>query len=103
MESHKTIDSKTFYKTVDICQRLICKEGEDLDDEEDASSPVKKKKDPNKEDKKYLYPHGIEKEDYEDIEEEVCGSPEIEKEVGILILKDLRVHFGSSGEEALES
>mgnify|MGYP007114445013 CR=1 FL=1 len=30
-------------------------------------------------------------------------APEIEKEVGILILKDLRVHFGSSGEEALES
>ena len=25
------------------------------------------------------------------------------KEVGILILKDSRVHFGSSGEEALES
>ena len=81
MESHKTIDSKTFYKTADICQRLICKEGEDLDDEEDANSPVKKKKDLNKEDKKYLYPHGIglplktvEKEDYEDIEEEVCGS-----------------------------
>ena len=51
MEFHKTIDSKTFYKTLDICQCLICKEGEDLDDEEDANSPVKKKKDPNKEDK----------------------------------------------------
>ena len=39
---------------------------------------MKKKKDHNKEDKKYLYPHGIgpplktvENEDYEDIEEEV--------------------------------
>ena len=50
MESHKTAD---------ICQLLICKEGEDFDDEEDANSPVKKKKDPNKVDKKYLYPHGI--------------------------------------------
>jgi hypothetical protein len=34
--------NKTFYKTEDIC-----KEGEDFDDEEDANSPVKKKKDPN--------------------------------------------------------
>ena len=45
MESHKTIDNKTFYKTADICQLLICKEGEDFDDEdfddeEDANSPV---------------------------------------------------------------
>ena len=30
-------------------------------------------------------------------------APEIEKEVGICLLKDLRAHFGSSGEEALES
>jgi hypothetical protein len=30
-------------------------------------------------------------------------APEIEKEVGICQLKDLRVHFVSSGEEALES
>jgi TATA-binding protein-associated factor Taf7 len=43
MESHKTID-----KTADICQLLICKEGDEFDDEEDANSPVKKK-DPNKE------------------------------------------------------
>ena len=41
MESHKTIDNKTFYKTADICQLLIiCKEGEDFDDEEDTNSPV---------------------------------------------------------------
>ena len=59
MESHKTIDNKTFYKTADICQLLICKEGEDFDDEEDANSPVKKKKDPNKVENKYLYPHGV--------------------------------------------
>jgi transcription initiation factor TFIID subunit 7 len=27
MESHKTLDNKNFYKTADICQLLICKEG----------------------------------------------------------------------------
>jgi hypothetical protein len=48
MESHMTVDNKTFYNTADICQLLISKEGEDFDDKEDASSPVKKKKDPNK-------------------------------------------------------
>jgi transcription initiation factor TFIID subunit 7 len=102
MESHKTIDSKTSYKTADICQRLICKEGEDLDDEEVANSPDKKKKDPNKEDKKYLYPHGI-GPPLKTLRKKYVEAPEIEKEVGICLLKDLRVHFGSSGEEALES
>ena len=52
MESHKTIDNKTFYKTADICQLLICKEGEDFDDKEDANNPVKKINDPIKVDKK---------------------------------------------------
>ena len=30
IESHKTIDNKTFYKTTEICQLLICKEGRTL-------------------------------------------------------------------------
>ena len=52
IESTKTIDKKTFYKTADISQIVICKEG-DLDDDEleDANSPNKnknKKNDPNK-------------------------------------------------------
>jgi len=34
IESQKTIDRKTFYKTADISQMLICKEGEPSDDEE---------------------------------------------------------------------
>ena len=46
IESQKTIDRKTFYKTADISQIVICREGEPSD-EEDA--PVKPKKyDPNK-------------------------------------------------------
>ena len=48
IESHKTIDNKTFYKTTDICQLFICKEGEDFDDGEDTNSPVEKKKHPSK-------------------------------------------------------
>lgn len=54
LESLKTIDSKSFYKTADICQYLICKEEDDqtTDDE----SPQKKKKGKNKPDpKKLLY------------------------------------------------
>ena len=93
-DSHKTIDNKTFYKTADICQLLICNEGEDFDDEEDANSPEKKKKDPNKVDKKYLYPHGIgpplkncrKRRFRKTLRKKYVEAPEIEKEVGICVL-----------------
>jgi len=96
MESHKTIDNKTFYKTADICQLLICKEGEDFDDEEDTNSPVKKKKDPNKVDKKYLYPHGIgpplkncrKRRFRKTLRKKYVEAPEIEKEVKRLLRVD---------------
>jgi len=96
MESHKTIDNKTFYKTADICQLLICKEGEDFDEEEDTSSPVKKKKDPNKVDKKYLYPHGIgpplkncrKRRFRKTLRKKYVEAPEIEKEVKRLLRVD---------------
>ena len=43
IESQKTIDRKTFYKTADICQILVCKEGDQEDsDEGEAASPNKK-------------------------------------------------------------
>lgn len=58
METHKTIDRKTIYKTADVCQLLICKEGEQSDEDEDEAQK-QPKKDPNKVDKKFLYPHGI--------------------------------------------
>ncbi|KAF5287823.1 hypothetical protein FQA39_LY15684 [Lamprigera yunnana] len=57
VKSLKTIDYKSFYKTADICQMVICKEEDDQ--VVDKDSPQKKKKDPNKVDKKYLWPHGI--------------------------------------------
>uniref|UniRef100_V9ILN3 Transcription initiation factor TFIID subunit 7 n=1 Tax=Apis cerana TaxID=7461 RepID=V9ILN3_APICE len=43
VESLKTIDNKSFYKTADICQMLICKE-EDDHTTTDEESPVRQKK-----------------------------------------------------------
>ena len=67
VESMKTIDQKTFYKTADICQILTCKEGPASDDEDHggqqqlADQAAKNKNNANKEkvDKKYLYRHGL--------------------------------------------
>ena len=44
IESQKTMDRKTFYKTADICQLLICKEGEPSEDEEDPAEKAEKAK-----------------------------------------------------------
>jgi len=97
IESHKTIDNKTFYKTADICQLVICKEEEDFDDEE---SPLKKKKDPHKVDKKYLYPHGIcpplkncrKRRFRKTLKKKYVEAPEIEKEVKRLLRHDNEAH-----------
>ena len=63
VESMKTIDKKTFYKTADICQILMCKEGPASDEEDHAAQAEQaaKNKGANKEkvDKKYLYRHGL--------------------------------------------
>jgi len=96
IESHKTIDSKTFYKTADLCQMLICKEGEGWNDDEDESSPMKKKKDPNKVDRKYLWPHGIgpplkncrKRRFRKTLKKKYVEAPEIEKEVKRLLRVD---------------
>lgn len=42
IESLKTIDNKSFYKTADICQMLLVKEEDDQTTDEE--SPQKKKK-----------------------------------------------------------
>ncbi|XP_046339954.1 transcription initiation factor TFIID subunit 7-like [Haliotis rufescens] len=52
IESLKTVDKKTFYKTADICQMMICTYDEETPQEEE--SPKKKDKD-----KKYAWNHGI--------------------------------------------
>ncbi|GFG29437.1 hypothetical protein Cfor_02637 [Coptotermes formosanus] len=96
VESLKTIDNKSFYKTADICQMLICKE-EDDQTTTDEESPVKaKKKDPNKVDKKFLWPHGItppmknvrRRRFRKTLKKKYVEAPEIEKEVKRLLRVD---------------
>lgn len=95
VESHKTIDKKTLYKTADICQMLICKEGEPSDDE--IPEEEEKKKDPNKVEKKYVYPHGVcpplkncrKRRFRKTLKKKHClDEPEIEKEVKRLFRTD---------------
>ncbi|XP_018398249.1 PREDICTED: transcription initiation factor TFIID subunit 7 isoform X2 [Cyphomyrmex costatus] len=96
VESLKTIDNKSFYKTADICQVVICKEEEDHT-ATDEESPVKqKKKDPNKVDKKFLWPHGItpstknvrRRRFRKTLKKKYVEAPEIEKEVKRLLRVD---------------
>lgn len=95
VESLKTIDNKSFYKTADICQIVICKEEDDQTPEEEG--PVKtKKKDPNKVDKKFLWPHGItpplknvrKRRFRKTLKKKYVEAPEIEKEVKRLLRVD---------------
>lgn len=109
MESYKTIDNKSFYKSADICQLLICKE--EPEDETEKESPNKnKKKDPNKVDKKYLWPHGItppcknvrKRRFRKTLKKKNVETPEIEKEVKHLLRIDneaVRVEYEIINEE----
>jgi len=96
IESHKTIDRKTLYKTADICQLLICRDGDDPSDD-DVQSDEEKKKDPNKVDKKFVYPHGVcrplkncrRRRFRKTLKKKHClDEPEIEKEVKRLFRTD---------------
>ncbi|XP_066597789.1 transcription initiation factor TFIID subunit 7 isoform X2 [Prorops nasuta] len=96
VESLKTIDNKSFYKTADICQMVICKE-EDDHTTTDEESPIRlKKKDPNKVDKKFLWPHGItpptknvrRRRFRKTLKKKYVEAPEIEKEVKRLLRGD---------------
>lgn len=95
LESHKTIDRKNLYKTADICQMLICKEGEPSEDE--FPEEEDKKKDPAKVEKKFIYPHGItpplkncrKRRFRKTLKKKHClDEPEIEKEVKRLFRDD---------------
>ncbi|XP_034665828.1 transcription initiation factor TFIID subunit 7 [Drosophila subobscura] len=109
VESYKTIDNKSFYKSADICQILICKE--EPDEEPEKESPNKnKKKDPNKVDKKYLFPHGItppcknvrKRRFRKTLKKKNVEAPEIEKEVKHLLRIDneaVRVDYEIINEE----
>jgi transcription initiation factor TFIID subunit 7 len=94
IESLKTIDNKSFYKTADIGQMLICSTEEDPPAPEEEAP--KKKKDPNKVDKKYLWPHGItpplknarKRRFRKTLKKKYVEAPEIEKEVKRLLRVD---------------
>uniref|UniRef100_A0A034WDS1 Transcription initiation factor TFIID subunit 7 n=1 Tax=Bactrocera dorsalis TaxID=27457 RepID=A0A034WDS1_BACDO len=96
IECLKTIDSKNFYKSADICQLMICKEEPDALDSEKESPNKGKKKDPNKVDKKYLWPHGItppcknvrKRRFRKTLKKKNVEAPEIEKEVKRLLRID---------------
>lgn len=96
IESLKTIDNKTFYKTADICQIVICKEDDDQTTTDEETPSKNKKKDPNKVDKKYLYPHGIappmknvrRRRFRKTLKKKYVEAPEIEKEVKRLLRVD---------------
>ncbi|XP_060874714.1 transcription initiation factor TFIID subunit 7-like [Metopolophium dirhodum] len=97
IEGQKTIDNKTVYKTADICQMIICKENEEfLLSDEDEKTKVFKKKEPNKVDKKYLWPHGVtpplknvrKRRFRKTLRKKYVEAPEIEKEVKYLLKSD---------------
>lgn len=95
-EALKTIDNKSFYKTADICQMMICKEEPDQPSTEEESPSKNKKKDPYKVDKKFLWPHGItpptknvrKRRFRKTLKKKYVEAPEIEKEVKRLLRAD---------------
>lgn len=96
IESLKTIDNKSFYKTADICHMMICKFEQDAPQPEEESPNKAKKKDPNKVDKKYLWPHGItppcknvrKRRFRKTLKKKYVEAPEIEREVKRLLRID---------------
>lgn len=96
VESHKTIDRKSVYKTADICQIMICKDEIDPSSTEEESPTKNKKKDPFKVDKKFLWPHGItpptknvrKRRFRKTLKKKNIEAPEIEKEVKRLLRAD---------------
>lgn len=95
-ESLKTIDLKSFYKTADVCQMLMCKFEPDVPTTDDESPTKNKKKDPHKVDKKFLWPHGItppcknvrKRRFRKTLKKKYVEAPEIEKEVKRLLRAD---------------
>ncbi|XP_074053832.1 transcription initiation factor TFIID subunit 7-like [Macrotis lagotis] len=102
-ESMKTIDKKTFYKTADICQMLVCSVDGDLYPlpEEPAAAAtttdpkMSKKKDKDRE-RKFIWNHGItlplknvqKRRFRKTAKKKYIESPEVEKEVKRLLSTD---------------
>ncbi|XP_069749895.1 transcription initiation factor TFIID subunit 7 isoform X1 [Narcine bancroftii] len=98
IESLKTIDKKTFYKTADICQMLVCTTDGELYPPQEEPVPVdpkNKKKDKDKE-KKFLWNHSItcplknvrKRRFRKTAKKKYIESPDVEKEVKRLLSTD---------------
>ncbi|XP_061542708.1 transcription initiation factor TFIID subunit 7 [Phycodurus eques] len=98
IESLKTVDKKTLYKTADICQMLVCTLDGDLYpplEEPTGTDPKTKKKDKDK-DKKFIWNHGItcplkntrKRRFRKTAKKKYIESPDVEKEVKRLLSTD---------------
>lgn len=103
IESHKTLDRKTFYKTADVAQLMICKEEDGTEEEEakkaaaaEDEEALRRKERKDAKDKKYQYPHGItpslknvrKRRFRKVLKKKYVDFPEIEKEVKRLFRTD---------------
>uniref|UniRef100_A0A4W4H3M3 TAFII55 protein conserved region domain-containing protein n=1 Tax=Electrophorus electricus TaxID=8005 RepID=A0A4W4H3M3_ELEEL len=99
LESLKTVDKKTFYKTADICQMLVCSLDGDLypplEEPTGTADSKNKKKDKDK-DKKFIWNHGItcplkntrKRRFRKTAKKKYIESPDVEKEVKRLLSTD---------------
>lgn len=99
LESLKTVDKKTFYKTADLCQMLVCTLDGDLypplEEPTGTVDPKSKKKDKDK-DKKFIWNHGItcplkntrKRRFRKTAKKKYIESPDVEKEVKRLLSTD---------------
>ncbi|XP_027045830.1 transcription initiation factor TFIID subunit 7-like isoform X2 [Pocillopora verrucosa] len=103
IESHKTVDNRSFYKTADICQMLVCCEDDNQTDDEDIS--------PKKESKRFIWNHGItgplknvrKRRFRKTAKKKIVESPEVEKEVKRLLRTDLSASHVKDEEKQDES
>lgn len=99
MESWKTLDKRSFWKTADICQLLVCKdedaaESSSDEDESKYADPYKKQQAIVK---KFQYPHGLtpplknakKKRFRKTARKKYIEAPEVEKEVKRLLRADI--------------
>ncbi|MCI4379880.1 hypothetical protein PGIGA_G00233550 [Pangasianodon gigas] len=99
LESLKTVDKKTFYKTADVCQMLVCTLDGDLypplEEPTGTVDSKTKKKDKDK-DKKFVWNHGItcplkntrKRRFRKTAKKKYIESPDVEKEVKRLLSTD---------------
>ncbi|XP_029463239.1 LOW QUALITY PROTEIN: transcription initiation factor TFIID subunit 7-like [Rhinatrema bivittatum] len=100
VECLKTIDKKTFYKTADICQMLVCTVDGDLyppvEEPTGATDPKSSKKKDKDREKKFIWNHGItlplknvrKRRFRKTAKKKYIESPDVEKEVKRLLSTD---------------